>query len=254
VPLSPAEIPEFYERGYARALGDGEWLRKWREVGARSKADHVCRLLRGIPAPRTIVEVGCGEGAVLAELARRGVGETRTGIDISASAIKVAAGRPEITRARVFDGLHIDAADQHYDLAVCTHVLEHLADPGALLAEIERVARAVVVEVPLERNLSARRPSARALSEESGHVQRFDRAGIRQMVQSTGWTVHAEVLDHLPLEVYRIRATDGRGVAIAYAKWTVRCLLAALPPLGERVMTMHYAVLACPPGWLNRSA
>lgn len=246
MPLSPAEIQDFYERGYARALGDGEWLRKWREVGASSKADHVRRLLGGIPAPRTVIEVGCGEGAVLAELARRGVGETRIGIDISSSAIKVAAARPEITRARVFDGLHIDAADQYYDLAVCTHVLEHLAQPAALLGEIERVARAVVVEVPLERNLSARRPTARALSERSGHIQRFDRTDIRRMIESTGWTVHAELLDRLPLEIYKARATDARGELAAYAKWAARSLLAALPPVGERVMTMHFAVLALP--------
>jgi SAM-dependent methyltransferase len=245
VPLPPADIPGFYERGYADAAGDA-WFMRWRELGARNKVDHVCRLLGSVPAPRTVLEVGCGEGAVLSELARRHVGDTRVGVDISSSAIRLASLRPEITDARVFDGVHIDAPDHAYDLVICTHVLEHLREPVVLLTEIERVSRAVLIEVTLERNLSARRPGARALSAQSGHLHRFDRASVRRMVASTGWEIRAEVIDHLPLELYTFRAAGVRGHLKAHARWGARSLLAVAPRIGERLMTMHFAVLAVP--------
>jgi SAM-dependent methyltransferase len=246
MPRPPAEIPGFYERGYADAVEDKAWFRQWREIGARNKVDHVCELLRSIRPPRSVLEVGCGDGAVLSELARRQVGETRAGIDISSSAIQLARLRSGISEVSVFDGVHIDAGDSAYDLVICTHVLEHLADPAALLTEMERVARQLVIEVPLERNLSAKRPAARALSEKSGHLQRFDRVGIRQLIAGTGWQIRAEVLDHLPLEIYTFRATNVMGWIKAYARWGLRSVLATAPPLGEQLMTMHFAVLAVP--------
>lgn len=183
---------------------------------------------------------------MLAELARRGIGERRTGIDISSAAITRAAGRPEVTEARRFDGVRIEARDRSYDLAICTHVLEHVADPLALLTEITRAARAIVIEVPLERNLAARRASALALSQSAGHLQRFDRASMRRLIATTGWRVRGELLDPLPVAVHTFGADNARALTKGYAKWAVRSALAAVHPLGERLMTLHYAALATP--------
>ncbi len=63
-----------------------------------------------------------------------------------------------------------------YGLGILSHVLEHVPDPPALLAEAARACGAVVMEVPLESNLSARRASKREHAEEVGHLQRLDRA------------------------------------------------------------------------------
>jgi len=50
----------------------GERWEGWRELGARGKADHIMALLGQVGAePEAVLEVGCGDGAVLAELARR---------------------------------------------------------------------------------------------------------------------------------------------------------------------------------------
>src|SRR3712207_8682865 len=53
----------------------------------------------------------------------------------------------------------------------------HVPDPEPLLAEAARVARYVLVEVPLEDNRSAARPAKRAISESIGHLQ--DRKSTR---------------------------------------------------------------------------
>ena len=246
VALDPTNIRDFYERGYSHTGEAEDAFRRWRELGALTKTDHICQLLELIPAPRAVIEVGCGDGAVLAELGQRGIGNTRTGLDISSVAIRLAADRPGVTEARVFDGVRIDAPDSSYDLAICTHVLEHVPAPLALLQELTRVARAIVIEVPLERNLSARRRSARALSQNAGHLQRFDRASIRRLIAATGWRVRSELLDPLPLAVHTFGANNSPALAKRYAKWAVRSTLAVLRPVGERLMTLHYAALATP--------
>src|SRR5213075_2506045 len=106
-----------------------------------------------------VLEVGCGDGALLAELADRGFAPTLAGFEISERAAEIARGRG--LDVEVFDGSHLPAGDASYDLGILSHVLEHVRDPGELLRETARVCRAVVVEVPLEANLSARRSGKR---------------------------------------------------------------------------------------------
>jgi SAM-dependent methyltransferase len=245
MPLREDQLQEFYEDCYTPGV-DGERYRRWRELGAIGKADHVVALARraGCPAPRVVAEIGCGDGAVLSELGRRGFGTRRIGFEISSSGVALAARRPEVDEAHVFDGERLPAGDGAYDLAFATHVLEHVPDPLPLTRELLRAGRVVVLEVPLEANLSARRPAARAASEGVGHLHRFDRAQIRRLVAAAGGEVRAELLDPLPLAVHRFGAVTPRQQAAGMAKWAMRRALAAVPPVGERAFTMHYAVVA----------
>jgi SAM-dependent methyltransferase len=169
-------------------------------------------------------------------------------MDISSSAVALAAGRPGITDAQQFDGARIPAPDRFYDVIIATHVLEHVPAPAPLVEELVRAARrAIVVEVPLEHNLSARRPAARAASDAAGHLHRFDRAQIREMVARTGWRIQAELLDPLPLAVHTFAADTVAQRAKGYAKWAVRSALATAPAIAERLITLHYALIATPP-------
>jgi len=125
-------------------------------------------------------------------------------------------------------------------------VLEHVPSPGLLLREMMRVARAVVIEVPLERNLSARRPAARAASEAAGHIQHFDRTGVRELITDAGWQVRGEILDPLGLAVHLFDRASLVARATGAGKWAMRRAAAAIPPVGTRIFTLHYAVIATP--------
>jgi SAM-dependent methyltransferase len=246
--LADDQIHDFYEDCYTPGA-DGEHYRRWRELGAEGKADHVVALAEraGIAARAgTICEVGCGDGAVLGVLGRRGFGTRRVGYEISSSGVRLAAERAEVDLAAVFDGATLPEQDDAYDLVVATHVLEHVPDPLPLTREMLRVGRAVVIEVPLEANLSARRPAARAASEGVGHLHRFSRRAIRDLVGRGGGRVVAELLDPLPRAVHGFGAQTARQRLKGDVKWALRAGAAAVPPLGERLFTMHFAVLAVP--------
>src|SRR5207342_3050622 len=101
------------------------------------------------------------------------------GFELSEPAVEIARARgiDRVVRLDAYDGARVPAEDATWDLGVLSHVLEHVPEPADLLREAGRVCRAVVVEVPLEANWSARRGSKRAGADEIGHLHSFDRAG-----------------------------------------------------------------------------
>jgi SAM-dependent methyltransferase len=247
MPVQAADLHDFYEQAYS-ADPDAERHGRWRAMSAVAKADHVIELADaiGMRSPAAVAEIGCGDGSVLAELGRRGFGDRRIGFELSEAAVQMTAQRPEVAEAAAFDGEHVPAPDGAYELAFATHVLEHVPAPARLLREMMRVARAVVVEVPLERNLSARRPAARALSEAAGHLQRFDRAAVRRLVADAGWHVRADVVDPLGLQVHLFDRDTAPAKAKGLAKWAIRRVLTLRPEVGARLFTVHYALVATP--------
>lgn len=219
---------------------DTEWAIEWRRLSARTKADHVEQLLaRSGLAPATVLEVGCGDGALLAELARRGLGRRHTGVEVSEPARQLALGQPGITDVLTYDGNHLPFEDHSHELVICSHVLEHAEDPAALTRELIRVSGGLLlIEVPLEDNLSARRPAARALSNRAGHLHHFTKGSLRALLPAE-IQILGELVDPLPRQASTFWAGRWRGTV----KWGIRRLLHATG-LSERLITVHYALLA----------
>jgi SAM-dependent methyltransferase len=239
---------QFYTDAYSAAdAADARHYGRWRELSARVKADHVVELTnRAGVRPGMLVEIGCGTGDLLAQLSARGVAERLDGFELSAPAVEIARGHG-IPRARieVFDGARVPASDGAYDLAVVSHVLEHVPDPPALLAEAARLARWVLVEVPLEANRSAARPAKRAEAARIGHIQFFDRAAMRGLVAAAGLEIRAELADPLSYAPHAFHARDARARARAAATAAVRRAAWRLAPrAAERAFTVHYACIA----------
>jgi SAM-dependent methyltransferase len=245
-----AALVRFYDAAYSQDPAAAARSARWRALGALGKADHVLALCeRAGVAPASTLEVGCGDGALLCELHRRGFGGALSGVEITEAAVEIAGARAEIDSVELYDGLHLQAADGAYALGVLSHVLEHVPDPATLLREVARACGVVVVEVPLEANWSARRAGKRVHAAEVGHLQRLDRAAIRRIVADAGLSIAAELEDPLPLQAHRFFAITPRQRAAASAKWATRASLHRLAPaLARRLFTVHYACLCLPPG------
>jgi SAM-dependent methyltransferase len=249
-----AAFVRFYDAAYTQEPAAAARYARWRTLGALGKADHVIALCAraGVWAgghPINTLEVGCGDGALLCELHRRGFGGRLAGVEITDAAVAIARSRPEIDSVERYDGLHVPAADGAYDLGVLSHVLEHVPDPTALLREVARACRAVLVEVPLEANWSARRAVKRAHAAEVGHLQRLDREAVRQLVARAGLSLAGELEDPLPLAAHSYFADTPRQRAVAAVKWATRAGLHRVAPgLARRLFTVHYACLCLAPG------
>jgi SAM-dependent methyltransferase len=236
----------FYEAGYRQAdAAEAERLGRWRELGARSKARHVRELCaRTGLKPRSLVEIGCGDGALLAAL--RGLAPVFDGFELSPPAVELARqALPDARRIEPFDGAEVPADDAEYDLAILSHVLEHVPDPLPLLAEAGRVAHEVLVEVPLEDNRSARRPAKRSEAERIGHLHMFERSDVRELIQAAGLVLEEELTDPLPYRHHAFFAAGPAARARAGAKWAVRAAAHRVAPRSsEEWFTVHYAALA----------
>jgi SAM-dependent methyltransferase len=241
------DLGRFYDESYRRASAEGDRHLRWRQLSARGKADHAIALCeRAELSPAAVAEVGCGDGALLAELGARGLSGELHGFEVSEEAARIARSRgvPGLAEVTVYDGARLPAEDGAFDLAILSHVLEHVPDPVALLRECARVARSVIVEVPLEANLSARRSSKREGAAEIGHLQALDRSAVRSLAADAGLRVCEELADPLPLEVHTFfadsSAARARGSVKAAAR---RALFTVAPGLAERIFTVHYACL-----------
>jgi SAM-dependent methyltransferase len=235
---------EFYEAGYSLTGAEAAKMGRWRALGARSKGAHAVELCsRAGLRPRTLVEIGCGDGALLAELSARGLAPALDGFELSPRAAGYARDRaiPGARRIEAYDGARVPAADGAYDLAVLSHVLEHVPEPLPLLREAARVAAWVLVEVPLEANRSAARPAKRVEAARIGHLHAFDRAAVARMLGDAGLRAVADLADPLPYEHHAFFGHRAR----AGMKWAVRAAAHRIAPrAAERLFTVHYAVLA----------
>ena len=247
-----AALVRFYDAAYTQDPAAAARYARWRALGALGKADHVIALCecahiwdaRPGGSPSSTLEVGCGDGALLCELHRRGFGGALSGVEITDAAVAIARSRAEIEAVELYDGLHLPAGDGQYQLGVLSHVLEHVPDPPALLREVARACTVVLVEVPLEANWSARRAGKRAHAAEVGHLQRLDRDATRRIVARAGLSVAAELEDPLPLQAHSFFAQTPAQRALASAKWALRAGAHRLAPtLARRLFTVHYACL-----------
>jgi len=87
-----------------------------------------------VPSGSEVLDVGCGDGQISAQLANSGKGLSVRGIDVLI--------RPNCyIPVTQFDGNNIPFDDASFDLVIFVDVLHHTEDPAALLAEAKRVSR-----------------------------------------------------------------------------------------------------------------
>jgi len=232
---------EAHKHHYAEYYGTAQ-LARWRELGARDKAANIMALWRAVGQvqPPKVIDIGCGDGAVIWELGRRGFGDNYVGYEISDSGIRYANSQTyaKSTRFELFNGESLPADDNSFDLAILSHVIEHVESPRPLLKEAARVAKFVFVEVPLE--LTVRTPHDFHWTN-VGHINLYNPLLIRHLVQSVGLTVLSERVTCQSLPVFTFQRPGIRGAMT----WMVKAIsLKVAPWLARRLWTYHGALIA----------
>lgn len=89
----------------------------------------------------TVADVGCGNGAYLAELARRGHCGPVLGVDFSAGMLRAARSRAPRASLIAGDAGALPLRDDASRLTLAMHMLYHLPEPAVAVRELRRITR-----------------------------------------------------------------------------------------------------------------
>lgn len=159
----------------------------------------------------TLLEIGCGEGFLLAEAQRAGYGVL--GVDFSSHGLQ--SFHPELSDVLlVGDGMDVLAGlardGRTFDVAVLKNVLEHVTDPAALLERLRPVlAPGGVAVITVPNDYSALQAKLRELGladreywfSPPMHLNYFNHGTLRTFLDGAGWDV-ADCFGDFPIEFY----------------------------------------------------
>ena len=186
-------------------------------IRAWLRYDVVRRLLKDL-RPDTILELGCGQGAMGSRLAARA---EYLGVEPDADSYAVAVHRIEPHGGRVLQGT--DEAvppGQTFDLVCAFEVLEHLADDSGALRKWVRFVRPgghLMLSVPaFQRRFGP-------MDTQAGHLRRYEPSSISDLLTAAGLTDPQVTVYGWPLgyalEAVRNRI-DARKIAAPWAAGT----------------------------------
>ncbi len=163
-----------------------------------------------IAAPRSLLDVGCGEGVLVHRWAGR-LGEGRVvGMDLEEESIQAGWAERQAPNLEylLMEGKELPFADDEFDLASAIEVLEHVPDPERTLSEMARCARRhLLVSVPREplwRMLNmARGAYWPALGNTPGHLNHWSRSSFVELLSRHGEVV--EVRSPFPWTMLLVR-------------------------------------------------
>ncbi len=168
--------------------------------------------LFAVAAPRSVLDVGCGEGVLTRRWAEQHPNGRVLGVDLPDPKLEAewSKRRRENLEFRALDAAQLPFSDREFELVAAIEVLEHLEDPHATLAEMARVAGAhLLVSVPREplwRVLNvARGAYVRDLGNTPGHRGHFSRRAFARLLEPYGNPVERRTPFPWQMALVRVR-------------------------------------------------
>ncbi len=229
------KISEHLQNNYEDYYEDGD--SEWRWLGALDKVDNIQALCKDLPI-NTMIEIGAGEGSILKRLSDINFAQELYALEISPSGVETIKNKkiPHLKECTLFDGYSTPYGDKQFDLAVLSHVVEHVEYPRTLLYEAKRIAKYVFVEVPLEDTI--RLPEDYHF-DKVGHINFYTPKTIRQLIQTCNFKVLNQLTTNPSKEVYTFQKGK-KGLANFYIK---EFLLKFFPSLATNIFTYHSSVI-----------
>ncbi|MFB6451661.1 class I SAM-dependent methyltransferase [Bradyrhizobium tunisiense] len=188
-----ATVDQQYTDLYKDYYRKGSSLDHKRNLSAATAVDHILTLSHGSKWQR-LIDVGAGNGSVLAVLDKMSVAEELYGVEISESGVEKMKelGLTKLKAALVFDGYKIDYPDKFFDAAICLHVLEHVEHERLFLRELARVAKEIIIEIPLEGGVRISK-SIQAQAE-NGHLNFYSVPSLLYLLETSGLNVEQHIV------------------------------------------------------------
>lgn len=186
-------LEAIYGRDYYQGDVFADYLGE-REIRVESARGRVAQIARVAPGG-TLLDVGCAAGFFLHAAAER---YEVTGVEVSAFASAYA--REEFGQ-RVFTGEIFDAplADAEFDVVTMWDVIEHLADPAAVMAEVARVTRpgglVVLTTGDVRGPLAARGLERWNLMTPPAHLSFFSPGTLERLLNAAGFELERLLAD-----------------------------------------------------------
>ena len=189
--------------------------------------------LAGVEAGQAVLDVGCGPGALTAELVRRVGTDAVTAVDPSESFVEAARARHPGVDVRLASAEELPHPDDAFDAALAQLVVHFMTDPVGGITEMARVTRADGVVAASVWDLAGERApispfwrAARALDPDVQDESRFAgaRAGhLSELFAEAGLRGVEEVelsasVEHASFDAWWQPFTLGVGPAGAYAR------------------------------------
>ena len=176
----------------SREYLDGEYLMKnqsWHAEDSPWKARQIHQILaRHQRYPATVVEVGCGAGAILSHLAQLMPESQFAGYEVSPQAFALCQDRVA-DRVR-FEQRDIADVETVADCLLCIDVFEHVEDYIGFLRRLKAKARYAVFHIPLDITvLAVWREKMMDARRDVGHLHYFTPATALATLEYSGFRV-----------------------------------------------------------------
>lgn len=134
---------------------------------------------------RSVLDVGCGQGSPLEEIARRRPDVELAGVDFSPRAVELARLRMPNATFSVLD-LTTEALDKKHDLIICTDVLEHIPDDRAALRNMREMCGRWCLVSTIQGRM-------RDYELHMCHVRNYRRGELRAKIEDAGFVVRRQI-------------------------------------------------------------
>ncbi|MBA3285075.1 MAG: class I SAM-dependent methyltransferase [Nitrosopumilus sp.] len=231
------EVSNKIQEAYSNQYDDS--MIEWRTKAAKYKAKNIVELAKSIKFD-SVLEVGCGEGSILQWLSKWNFSRNFSAIEISESGVEIVKSKniKNLKDILIFDGYKIPYKDNHFDLVICSHVMEHVEHERVLLREIQRVSKYQIFEIPIDFSFYVDKKIKHFLA--YGHINIYTPALFRFLLESENFEIMKDKSNLYDNEVLRHIYNKNK---IGYYKLKIRHFILRLFPYLLGIKPSSYVVL-----------
>jgi SAM-dependent methyltransferase len=179
----------------AKIYQDGTYAAKNPTFGGDNAGWKVANALKACGKYRiphkTILEVGCGGGAILKGVSQALGAEKAVGYEPMPEAFAVACQTAD-EKTTYFQKTIDSESNADFDLVLCFDVFEHIEDYFGFLRDLRRMGNHFLFHIPLDMNaqMVARGEPIQRVRQEVGHIHYFSKDTAIAALRECGYQIH----------------------------------------------------------------